>query len=56
MYMPSYYNRLLMSIFYYIPESVEDHSEEDEFTEKRYHERRGRDDFSQQEEEHSQRQ
>lgn len=37
-----------------IPESVEDHSEEDEFTKKRYHERRRRDDLGQQEEEHSQ--
>lgn len=43
-----------MTIVYHIPESVEDHSEEDEFTEERYHERCGRDDFSQQEEEHSQ--
>lgn len=37
-----------------VPEGVEDHSEEDEFTEKRYHERRRRDDLGQQEEEHSQ--
>lgn len=43
-----------MTIVYHIPESVEDHSEEDEFTEEWYHEWCGRDDFSQQEEEHSQ--
>lgn len=47
-------NRLLL--LFTVPESVEDHGEENEFTEERHYEWRRWDDLGQQEEEHSQRQ